>query len=902
MRVWDWVLGRFARRGSRGERDEEIAREIEAHIAAEAEERAELGVGAEEARFAARRAMGNTTRIAEEVREVWGWRRAERLCMDLKYGARALRKSLGFTAVAVLTLAVGIGANTAIFSVLDAVMLRGLPFPDADRLVRIYSTKNGALIVGYANPGGPSGADLRDFAQNSRSLEGVVAYDFWRKNVSFGVAGGEPEQKWVGLVPAAYFEILRVQPVTGRLFTKEEGEAGKDGVAAIGERLWRQRYGADSAILGRKILINDEPYTIIAVMPDAVPEWMERGRVEIWTPQVAPDMYSEQARGSRGWAALGKLKSGVAVEQAQAELSTIAAGLAAKYPVDEGVGVRVARLSETRAASMKSMLLLLASAVGLILLMACSNLANLLLARNSARQRELALRTALGSGRGGLVRQLLAETLELTLLGGTTGLALASAGVAILRKVHPPTLVQLNELGVNWRVLGFTLAASVATTLIVGLAPALAGSRVNLVDALKEGGRSNSAGRRGTQMRSALVMTEVAMSLMLLVGAGLLVQSILRLERQGLGVRQDHLLKGHMYMPRVRYADSTAITRFSDELAGRVRSLPGVTDATITTIWPPRNGWFQMFEIPGRVTTRVQDVPKAEFGVTDAHYVRTMGIPLLRGRDFSESDTATSAKVALINRELEREYFGGQDPIGVEIHVGPPAFMNLPPGANTTDAADVRIVGVIGDFKNAGLTKAPEPLILVLYAQHPLVNYGFKDIVTRTAAEPRLLAPEIARQLHAMDADMPFSEVQTMDEIVETQTGGQRFGTILLGLFAAVGLALAVVGIYGLMAYLVARRTQELAVRMALGAQRRDILWLVVKRGLTMAAAGCGIGLAGAVAARQAMRGILFGISAVDPPTLAAGTALLLAVGVAASAVPGVRAIRVELTEALRQE
>lgn len=903
MRVWNWLSSRLAAFREHRDRDKELDRELQLHLELEAQEQLESGLSAEEARYAARRAFGNTTMVQEDVRAIWSLVWLERFRRDLNYAARSLRKNPGFTLVAVLTLALGIGANTAIFSAIDALMLRPLPFSAADQLVRVYSIKDGIAIGGT---GGPSPMDGRDFAQSSHSFQKMVVYDIWRKNVSFGSSAGEPEQMRIGLVPAAYFEVLDIEPIMGRLFTEEENQEGKNFVAAISARLWRERFAGDTGILGRKIHINDEPYTIVAVMPDTIPEWMEPwgpGLVEIWTPFAFADVWSESSRSLRGYLALARMKPDVSLEQAQADLATVAAGLAAAHPVDQGIGVIVRRVSDTRVGELRPMLYLLMVAVSLILLIACVNLANLLLARNSARQRELAVRGALGAGRGILIRQLLAETMLLSLNGGAVGLVLAQIGLAFLTRTHPEGLSQLDSIGIDWRVLAFTLLVSLATSLLFGVAPALTGTRLNLVDALKQGGRSGSSGRSTQRMRNVLVVTEMAMSLMLLVGATLLTRSILELERQRLGIRQDHLLKGHIYVPGVRFPNPGAIARFCDDFAGRVRALPGIIDATITTVYPPNNGWTQMLNIPGHPATRIQDIPTAQFGVTDVHFLKTLGIPLIEGRDFAESDSATSPPVALISEEFRRRYFPTEDPIGRQIHIGPPSFLQIGPGrANISDSADVTLIGVVGDFRNAGLAQPPEPQITVLYSQHPFVNYGFKDIVIRTASEPRLLIPEIRNQLHQLDPDMPFAQVQTMDELVIAQTGGQRFTTILLASFAAAGLLLAVVGIYGVVSFLVTQRKQELAVRIALGASRVTVLWLVLKEGLEMAIIGAAIGLFGAWATQKLTSGLLFGISPVDPMTFAGAAFFLLTVAAIASAIPGARVLRIDPARTLRQD
>jgi predicted permease len=886
----------------RGALEHDLERELQSHLELEYEDQRDSGVPPEEARYAARRTFGNAALIAEDVRESWSLVRLEKFLRDVRYGARSLRKSPAFTLVAVLTLALGIGANTAVFSAVNALILRPLPFSNSDQLVRIFSIQKGMSNT-FANPDGPSWLDVQDFAQSSHSFQKIVAYDVWRKNVSFSDFEADPEQLRVGLVPAAYFEVLDIHPIIGRLFTEGENRQGKNYVAAISARLWKNRFAGDPSILGRKIRINGEPYNIVAVMPDVIPEWMERGqRNEVWAPFVSSGEWPESSRGARGFAVLARLKPGVSVEQAQADLSVIAAALAAAHPVDQDVSVSVKKLADTRVGVLRPMIFLLTGAVSLILLIACVNLANLLLARNSARQRELAIRTALGAGRRGLVRQLLAETLLLSLTGGTCGLILAYVGVASFTRMHVRDLPQLGSIALDWRVLTFTLSVSLATGLFFGLAPALTGTRLNLVDALKQGGRSGTTGKSGKRVRSILIVTEMAMSLMLLVAASLLIQSILRLEHQSLGIRQDHLLRGRFYLPNIRYPNPGAITRICDDFANRIRGLPGVIDASVTTVYPPNNGWIQMLGIPGRPVTRIQDIPAAQFGVADSHFRETLQIPLIRGRDFAESDGATSPLVALISEEFKRRYFSAEDPIGKRIHIGPPQFLQIVPGADTTDAADVTVIGVIGDFKNKGLALPPDPQITVLYSQHPLVNYGFKDIVVRTASEPRMLTTAINHQLHELDSDMPFAEVQTIDELVEQQTGGQRFGSILLSSFAIAGLALAVVGVYGVVSFLVAQRKQEVAVRIALGASHTNVFWLMLKQGLRMATIGASIGLFGAWAAQKLISGILFGISPVDLATFVGGAAFLLAVAAIASAIPCARVMQIDPAQVLRQD
>ena len=773
--------------------ERELNDEVAFHLAMRAQKNRAAGMDTDEAHYAARRQFGNVTGVKEKSLTLWRRTAIEALWQGLRYGARSLRKSPGFTIVAVLTLALGIGAPTAIFSVIDSVMLQPLPFTEPDQLVSILSTKNGATLDGS------SALDARDYAQNNHSFQNMVVYDHWRKNVNLGTAGSEPEQMIVGLVPAAYFEILDVRPLMGRLFTEEENHYGKRYVAAIDADLWRNRFGSDPAILGKKIRINEESYTIVAVMPVAIPDWMENRRpIHLWAPfAIAGTDWSESSRGARDNTAIGRLKPGVTIAQAQADLATIAAGLATAHPVDRGVGVRLAPLADKRIGTLKPVLFMLMGAVSFVLLIACSNLANLLLARNAVRQRELAVRVALGAGRSGLVRQLLVETLLLSLMGGAAGLALAQFGLVALTKTHLDEFPQLATVGIHAPVLIFALVTSLLTSLLFGLTPALTGTRVQVINALKEGGRSGSAGARRLRLRNALVAAEMALSLILVVDASLLVQNIVRLQRQDIGARADHLLKGHFYLPPARYPNADAITHFSDDLGQALGTVPG---------------------------------------------------------------------------------------------------------ANTWDFADVTVIGVIGDMKNAGLAAASKPEIVCLYSQHPAVNYGFKDIVIRAAVAPHSIEPAVRSQIRDLDADMVFAEVETMDEMISDETGGQRFTTMLLSLFTAAGLALAIVGVYGVVSYLVAQRKQELAVRVALGATPRDVLWLVLQPGLKMALVGAAIGMCGAWALRPLMGRFLFGISPADPVTFAGAAIFLIGVAVAASAIPGARAMRLDPAHALRQD
>ena len=817
------------------------------------------------------------------------------ILQDLRYAFRQLGKNPGLTALAVTMLALGIGASTAMFGVMNAILLRPLPFHDPNRLVRIFSVKGDFVS-------GPSPLDSRDFAADNHTFQQLAAYDTWRKNVSAVSGSTEPEQLPVGLVPAAYFEILGFHPLMGRLFTPTENVWGKNFVAVLSYEFWQTRFGGDPAILGKTVSINDEPYTIIGVMPNTIPSWWLEGRhgkTELWTP-FAPDatVWDEARRGSRDFSAIGRLKPGVDLNQARADLQTIANNLAAAHPLDRGVGVDVRHLDDDRVGHLGPVILLLMGAVILILLIACSNVANLLLARNSSRGREVAIRMALGAEKATVMRESMAENLTLGLVAGVIGAALAAWGCATLGKVHPAALPQLSAVGVDYRVLLFGLGVSILSSVLFGTVPAWVHSGVNVSQALKDGGRAKTPTRGGQYLRRMFAASEMAFAAMLLVGTGLLVQSLLRLQEQQPGFRVDHLLREHMYLPPAQYPNAVSITRFADEYASRVRHLPGVDDATISATLPPDDQWIQNFTIANRAVSRLEDVPSASFNVTDSRYLHTFGVTLLKGRGFADSDTDTSLPVALVNQALVDRYFPTEDPLGKQIDLG------LPQNAAVTSDPHIRltIVGVVGDWMNRGLALPPGPEIVGLYRQIPALNYGFKNLIVRTALDPLQLSEPIRRQLHSLDANLPFAEVSTMDEIMSAETTDRRYTTGLLLLFAAFGMVLAVMGVYGVVSYLAMQRTNEIGLRMALGAQRGDVLWLVVKQGLWMAVIGAVAGLVGAWLLRQTVAQLVFGISPADPMTFCIAALLLIAFALAASLIPARRATKIDPMAALRYE
>ncbi len=793
-------------------RDADLERELRSDLELEEEEQRERGLSPEEAQHAARRAFGNATLIREQTRETWGWAAFEHLSQDLRYALRQMRRSPGFAVVVVFVLALAIGTNASVFSVLNAVLLRPLEFANANRLVQITSVKDG-------KPVGVSPADWHDYAAQNHTFEKMAIYDQWAKNVSTSPRRDDAAEVLVGLAPAEFFEALGVQPLLGRLFTAEDGQEGRNHVALITETFWKSHYQRDPKILGRTLSINDQPYTIIGVLPATIPGWLHRAQAQL--PVFEPflpesGVWSEKSRSGRGYGAIGLLRPGVTTAQAQADLARLAENLATTYPVDREVGVAIAPLATMRAGDLRPLLLLLLGAVGLILLIACSNLAALLLARNTARQREFAMRKALGAGRAALVRQVLTETLSLSLMGSGSGLALAWGTTRALRMTDPGKIPQLLELTLDWRVVLFTLAAGLGTCLFFGMAPALLSTRVDAAGALKEGGRTSSgASRQG--FRKVLVTAQIALSLMLLVGAGLLIQTLERLQNQDLGFRVDHLMRGRLYLPPAQYPTAGSITSFCDRLTERIRAVPGVRDVSVTTIYPPSDRWRMAFSIDARAVSRLEDMPSTIFGVVDANYLRTAGIPLVEGRDFSGSDREGTLPVAIVNQAFVKQYFPDEDPIGRRIELGAPATLITQDLWMGTQRETVTIAGVMRDNRDQGLGLPVAPQLIALFRQTPVVNFGFKDVLVRSNVAPDALEQAVIQQVRALDPQLPLSEVETMSEYLDDVTAAKRFTSVILVGFAGMGLVLAVMGIYGVIAYLVAQRTQEIGIPAGVG-------------------------------------------------------------------------------------
>jgi putative ABC transport system permease protein len=868
----------------------ELDEELRGHRERLAAEYRFHGMSPERAEAAARRAMPGIEQTKENCRDARRVGVIEELAQDARYAARVLRKSPTFTIVAALTLALGVGVNVTMFTVVDAVVFRALPFEHPEQLIRVYATKGGAIR------GNPSALDTRDVAVMARDIERLVVYDQWRKNVQF--PGGNPQEMVVGLVPGEYFLTLGIRPIMGRLFTDDENRFGANHVAAISRQLWRDRYGSARDVLGRSLRINDEPYTIVAVMPDAVPAWLEARHTptRIWTP-FAPDSttWLESSRGQRGYLAIGRMRPGVTLDAARAELGQLGARLASTYAADREFGLTAAALVNTRVGTLRPMLVLLMAAVVSVLLIACANLANLLFARNAARQRELQLRLTLGASRARLCRQLLVETFTLTALGAGGGLAVSIALSAIVGRLRSPALPQLGDLTIDWRVLSFTLALSLLTALAFGLGPALTTSRVDLATALRAGGRSGTGTRAQRRVRSALVVAEVALALVLAAATALLTESARNLRRQNLGFSIEHLLKAHLYVPPARYGNAAAVAGFAERFGDAVRALPGVQSASVTIAFPPADSrWVQTLAIEGAPIARAGDELTTYFAVTDRWFLQTLGVPIVRGRNFADSDVPDGPPVAVVNETFVRHFLSGRNPIGTRILVGD--------GADGMPPRPISVVGVFRDVKNNGLAEPPEPQVIGLHTQLPEFNIEFKDLLVRTVGDPHAVVPAIERTLASMDPEMPLAEVATFDEVIAAATGERPYVTLLLGAFAVLGLSLAAVGIYGVVAYAVTQRTPELAIRSALGATRSGLLWYVVRDGLLLGSSGAAAGIIASLAASRLFAAQMYGVSALDPLTLGMTALGLIMIGAGASLVPAMRATRIDTVRALRGE
>jgi putative ABC transport system permease protein len=793
---------------------------------------------------------------------------------DTRYGIRQLAKTPGFTLVAILTLALGIGATSAMFSVINGVLLRPLPYGDPDDLVRVYE------VVPQYGRFSVAPASFLDWRQQNTVFERIAAVS--ARSTTFRGADG-PERITSAAVSWDAFELLRVEPILGRGFTKDEDTPGSDAVVVLSHGMWQRRFGGDRSVLQRTISLDGRPVTIVGVMP---PDFYFPARAtDLWTP-IALDP-ANASRGGHFLLVIARMKLGVSVQQAGAEMKTIAERLAQQYPDSSAnESAEVIALHEQVVGGIRRALLILLGAVGVVILIACANVANLLLVRASVREKEIAIRTALGAGRRRLVLQMLAESLVLALAGGTLGLLLAYLAIPPIQTLSAGSIPRVNDISIDATVLAFVALVSVATGVVFGLAPAWQASRAGLGEVLKEGGRS-SAVSGGRWVRRGLLVAEVALSIVLLVGAALLLRSFARLTGVDPGFRADGVLAFQVSLPRPSYPEDHHRAAFFDRLLERLDAMPQVGAAAMVHSLPLRGGYVLSFTVQGRPAPKPGEGHAANFRSVSPRYFETLGIPLMRGRTFTERDAATAPMVAVVDDAFVRRHFPNEDPIGRGIDIG-----------NGTDGF-YEIVGVVGDVRYEELDASPDPTMYVPFAQDV---FSTMWIVARTNGDPAPLAPAARQVVRELDPGLPAYSMTPLADVVSDSVAERRFSVLLLGLFALIALFLAAVGVYGVMAYTVNQRTQEIGVRMAMGAQRGDVLRMVVGDGMKLALAGLAIGLAAALALARIATSMLFEVTPFDPASYGATAIVLLAVAALACYIPARRATRVDPIVALRQE
>jgi putative ABC transport system permease protein len=801
---------------------------------------------------------------------------------DARYGARMLARSPGFTVVAVLTLALGIGANTAIFSVINAVLLRSLPYEQADRLVFLTEWSEQVPEMSF------SVANLKDVRDQNSVFESLVGYN--GQNFILTSEGGEPERVSGRQVSSGLFATMRKQPILGRPFTADEDKPGAEGVVLLAEGFWERRFGRDPGVLGRRLVLSDEPFTVIGVMPRTLHgSWKT---IDVFTPLLRREdqLGGENRRGSHpGIYVLARLKPGVGEDRARSEVKGIAARLAEQHPNSNSrQSMTLETLHQSYVGDLRPALMVLLGAVAFVLLIACANVANLLLVRAASRQKEIAVRRALGAERGRLLRQLLTESLLLASLGGVVGVVLAYWGVRSLVASLPANVPRADEIRVDGVVLAFTAGLAVLTGLVFGIVPAWKTASGNVQDSLRQEGRG-TAGPAHHRVRNTLVVAEIALALILLVGAGLLVRSFVRVLAADAGFQARGVLTASLPVPSSRFPDNAKRVAFVQRLMEGLRSVPGVKDASAAL--PLLGGWQSSFMLEGRPEPPPGHSPSADITRVTPEYFRSMGLRVVEGRVFTDQDGAQSTPVAVVDETFARTHYAGESVLGKRLRFG---------GHATPDTEWLEIVGVVGHVKNYGVDQPSRVEVYLPYYQDTVT--GGLILIVRTEKDAASLAPSLRAAVRAADPDLPLYAVRTLEELVSDRTAQRRLSVMLIGVFAAVALLLAAVGIYGVMSYAVAQRTQEIGIRMALGAEREHILRMVLRHGTLMALSGIGLGLLAAFALARLITTLLFQVSATDPPTFSVVPLVLIVVALVACYVPARRATRVDPLVALRYQ
>ncbi len=870
----------------RSRTENEMDAELRFHIDAFAEDLICSGLPREEAQRRAHIEFGGIERAKEECRDIRGTHFVESVLQDVRFALRMFRKSPAFSAVAVLTLALGIGANTAIFSVVYDVLLRPLPFEHPDQLVSLFEAK---LQDGIKKTGA-SYVDFEEWQEQNHVFSAIAGAQRHQLTLT---GRGDPSVVDTVVVTPGIFSLLQAKPLAGRAFVAEDGPRGAAPVVILSENLWRNTFGADPNILGRPISLDQRPFTVVGIMPAGfrVPVFAENQ--EIWIPLAQDPLFGGWMTRSGGhWLrVIGRLKPGSSMAQAQAEMDSVSARLAAKFPAENaGWTVRLAPLQEEIVGSVRSALLVLFGAVGLVLLIACVNIANLLLSRANSRAKEMALRLALGAARSRILRQLLTESVALGVFGAAVGVILACWGVRALSAFLPPGLPATQAIRVDTRVLGFALLLSLAASLGFGVAPALLAANSDLQTGLKEGTASSGEGPRSRRARGLLAASEIALALVLVVAAGLFLRSFLTLTSVSPGFNADCLLKMEISLPRFQYSTPRQWTAFSDALIERLQASPGLRESALAVPLPLADGFVNLgFSIPDSAPLPPGTPSSADYVSVSPDYFRVMRIPLLRGRMFTRQDAPSAPRIAIINEALAQFYFPSQDPLGRRLVFG------FPPDTDVSR----EIVGIVGDVRDVALHQEPGPMMYVPFAQAP---FWGAEVVIRSALAPSAVVGTVRRAVQSIDANLPVTGVATMPSVLDSAVAQPRFRAGLLGLFGVLALLLAAAGIFGVISYTVSCRTREFGIRVALGASSGGIRKMVLQEGLKLAAAGLSIGTCAALTLARFLRTQLYGIGAYDPFTFAGAALLLVMVALAACYIPARHATEVDPVVALRSE
>ncbi len=809
------------------------------------------------------------------------------MLQDLRLAFRSLINTPGFTAVAVITVALAIGANTTVFSLVNALLLRPLPYKNPQELVLLWEkfSAQGLDQIPVSAP------EYLDYEKELKSLE-IAGFDYVDLNLT---AGEMPERIAGAVVTPSVFPVLGVEPIRGRAFTKSEFGEGNDNVVVVSERLWKRRFNSDPEFVGKQLSLNGRSFTVIGIMSEGfqfpLPLFNVQGgtfgqQVDIWKP-IAFSKNDLESRGSRSYGIVGRLKPGVSLSQAQAEVDTVIASWLPRFPDNYEPATRFGgtlyKFHDQVVGGMRTALVILLGAIALVLLIACANLTTMLLARAGAREREFAIRVALGAGPARLLRQMLTESVLLALIGGLAGVLLAIWGLDLLRALGSHTVPRIAEANLDLRVLLVTLVASIVTGILFGLVPALASAKPELTEALKEGGRGSTTGTRRNRVRNALVISEVALALVLLVGAGLLLKSFARLQNVDPGFDPRNVLSMEVSLPLAKYPRGKPVTDFYSEIIRRVQTLPGVEAAALTSILPlSGTNSDSSFAIEGRDPTQEKVYPDEEIRSVTENYFKVLKVPLVQGRFFDERDTADAPQVVIVNQSFARKWFPNQEAVGKKITFSDP---------RKPDPKWITIVGLVGDMRHRGLDVEAKP---EYYLPHPQNPYRGMILAVRSKQDPRSLAESIRREIRRLDPELPAANVRTLENVAADSIAPRRLSVVLIGVFAAVALVLASVGIYGVMSFLVVQRTHEIGVRMALGAQRADVLRLVVGHGMRLVLIGSVLGLVMALLSTRALSAMLYRVGAFDLTTFAGVTIALALVALLASYIPALRATRAD--------